>query len=791
VTLTTGNTDTNFSVGQLLTKTSGTGAFGNTGAVYVTSITSNTVFTVDANHETSGSITFGTTAQNAAIALKGSSIGGHKKNQSAIISPSGLAITSLSGQAVNLTDDSTDNYVAVYNANSVAVAEISNTGTGTFTGIIAGPIEATTVGTTLQPVESITSDNVISSSATIQNLTANTLSATTLSANTDILISNTNTYVIGSFSNATYNNNTAYTGSYLDRLARGVIYHSYWDIPTTNIPSGIMYYGLANGTFNLESGRAYQMFVGAGGLRLTPNQNVAMELLLSPAPIKVTDTNEFGRLSFVLPTTGGTNQYFRDMIGYFQSVPATGSTFASGVTTNLTSATISSWSKGTGSSTVTVTLSNATPLTNYLKTNDYVSISNVVPAISGESALYNGIFQITKVNNSAFTYVHGGATTPSASNSAGNVVLVEPQLLDTAATFSNTSGATSTANTISFAIRNYFVPGQRVSVTGFSAPNTAWNVTDVFVTSANATSFTVSSNAIAGVCTSPCVTATVTWTNNQLEVNKTVLPAQTTIYWILRLRHGSNTNSTSTIVTTGHPAGIFSISDMGQAKTLTYSAPTQDWTTGFPPALKSGGATSPATNTTTSTTTTFTTTLTVTSADSAYYDNYGKGDGGTSDPYTNEQSLYQGNPGTASGTKKSAVLFTAYSYPGAHANNRVITKVEVYLRNRHSYNSGGLTTRIGLSTATSLGSSIPTTGVTAGPTPTSTTFTKGQGKWVTLGSGFHTYANATSFRTILISLTDQSPITYDSTISNYGYFDGDLQSDPPKLRITYTYDVTT
>ena len=785
ITLTTGNTDTNFSVGQLLTKTSGTGAFGNTGAVYVTSITSNTVFTVDANHDTSGSITFGTTAQNAAIALRASSIGGHKKTQTSTLTPSGLTITALSGgQAVNLTDDNTtDNYLSIYSANAVSVATIDGTGQGTFSNVeTAGNVTANGVSVD----GTVTSGDVVSNSATIQNLTANTLTTST-----DILLSNTNTYVVGSFSNATYNNGTAYTDSYLNRLARGVIYHSYWDIPTTSIPSGIMYYGLANGTFTLESGRAYQMFVGAGGLRLTPNQNVAMELLLSPAPIKVTDTNDFGRLSFVLPVSGGTSQYFRDMIGYFQSVPATGSTFTGGVTTNLTSATISSWSKGTGSSTVTVTLSNATPLTNYLKTNDYVSISNVVPAISSESALYNGIFQITKVNTTAFTYVHGGASTTAASNSAGNVVLVEPQLLETVATFSNTSGATSTANTISYAIRNYFTPGQRVSVTGFSAPNTAWNVTDAFVTSANATTFTVSSTAIAAVCTSPCVTATVTWTNNQTEVNKTVLPAQTTIYWILRLRHGSTTNAVSNIITTGHPAGIFSVSDMGQAKTLTYSAPTQDWTTGFPPALKSGGNTAPATNTTTSTTTTFTTTLTVTSADSAYYDNYGKGDYGTSDPYTNEQSLYQGSAGTASGTKKSAVLFTAYSYPGAHANNRVITKVEVYLRNRHSYNASGLTTRIGMSTATSLGSSIPTTGVTAGPTPTSTTFTKGQGKWTTLGSGFHTYANATSFRTILISLTDQSPITYDSTQANYGYFDGDLQSDPPKLRITYTYDVTT
>ena len=813
ITLTTGNTD-GITVGQLLTKTAGTGVFGNTGTVYVTQVTSTTALTVDANHATSGSTTFTSSLLNknydsftlannsgatnssvllsfslqptdasANVSLNASAIGGFKKHQSSVVNPSGLTIETKNGQAVNLTDDSTDNYVTVYNTDSLAVATIDGVGKGTFATVeTAGSVSANSVAVD----GTVTSGDVVSNSATIQSLTANTFTTST-----DILLSNTNTYVVGSFSNATYNNGTAYTDSYLNRLARGVIYHSYWDIPTTNIPSGIQYYGLANGIFQLESGRAYQMVVGAGGLRLTPNKNVAMELLISPNPIKVTDTNDFARLSYVISTTGGASQYFRDMVGYFQSTPKTGSTFTGGVTTNLTSATISSWSKGTGSSTVTVTLSNATPLTNYLKTNDYVSISNVVPAISGESSFYNGIFQITKVNNSAFTYVHGGATTPSASNSDGSVDLVEPQMVDLAATFSNTSGATSTVNTISFAIRNYFVPGQRVSVTGFSAPNTAWNVTDVFVTSANATSFTVSSNAIAGVCTSPCVTATVSWTTNQLQVNKTVLPALTPIYWILRLRHASNTDAVSNIITTGEPAGIFSISDLGQAKTLTYSAPTQDWTTGFPPALKSGGATAPATNTTTSTTTTYTTTLTVTSSDSAYYDNYGKGNYGTSDPYTNEQSLYQGSAGTASGTKKSAVLFGAITYPGAHANNRVITKVEVYLRNRHSYNASGLTTRIGMSTATSLGSSIPTTGVTAGPTPTSTTFTKGQGKWTTLGSGFHSYANASTLRTILISLTDQSPITYDSSTSNYGYFDGDLQSDPPKLRITYTYDVTT
>jgi hypothetical protein len=27
-------------------------------------------------------------------------------------------------------------------------------------------------------------------------------------------------------------------------------------------------------------------------------------------------------------------------------------------------------------------------------------------------------------------------------------------------------------------------------------------------------------------------------------------------------------------------------------------------------------------------------------------------------------------------------------------------------------------------------------------------------------------------------------------LANYGYFDGDNQSDPPQFRLTYTYNVT-
>jgi hypothetical protein len=815
VTLSSGNTE-GITVGQLLTKTSGTGAFGNTGTVYVTGVTNATALTVDATHNTSGSTTFTSsllnknydsftvannsgatnsaitlsfylqeTDANANVSLNASSIGGYNKHQTTVLNPSGLKIEEKTGQAINLTDDATDNYLSIYNTDSIAVATIDGTGQGIFANVeTAGSVTANTVtvdGT-------VTSGDVVSNSATIQNLTANVFSATTFSANTDILISNTNTYVIGNFSNATYNNGIAYTNSYLNRLARGIIYNSYWDIPTTNIPSGVQYYGLANGVFKLEDSRAYQMFVGTGGLRITPNKNVAVEILLSTTPIRLTDSSDLARASYVLSTeafSGESSQYFRDLSVIFQTVPATGSTFTNANTTNLTSATISSWSRANNSNTITVTLSNATPLTSYLKTGDYVSTNNMA------NANYHGTWQITKINTTAFSYAaYDVASAFTNTGTTGDITLVDPQMINLAATFSSSGAATSTPTTISYLVKNYFTPGQRVSVTGSLSPST-FLVSDAYVLSANANAFTVSSNAVGSNSTSTSSVFTVNWSANQLQANKTVLPSLTTIYWILRLRHASNTNAVSNIITTGNPAGIFSITDLGQTKSLTYSAPTQDWTSGFPPALKTGGATVPVTNTTTTTTTTFTTTLTVTSADSAYYDNYGKGDSGTTDPYTNEQSLYQGNPGTASGTKKSAVLFSTITYPGAHANNRVITKVELYLRNRHSYNASGLTTRIGLSTATSLGSSIPTTGVTAGPTPTTTTFTKGQGKWTTLGSGFHSYANASTLRTILISLTDQSPITYDSTLSNYGYFDGDLQSDPPKLRITYTYDVTT
>jgi hypothetical protein len=839
VTLTTGNTDVDLYVGQLLNKTSGTGVFGNSGNVYVTAITNATAFTVDANHATSGSITFSaaltsinfqsfvanvnasatnssvelsfylpTTTANANVSVNGSVLGGYKKHQSTFVTPSGLKIAPLTGDGVNLTEDKTDNYLAIYNANSVSVASISNTGAGTFASVDAETITGSNVGTTLEPVETAVISNATIAYTSITNasiynlatygITANNITVSAGITAPDVYSNSANTYIVGTFANATYSNGTAYTGSYMDRLARGVIYQAYWDIPTINVPSGATYFGLAYGTMNLEENRAYQIHVGTEGIKYSPNTNVNLELLMSDQPIQLSATTSLVRMSQPLRANAAAytilNQNFRNMTGYFVTNPRTGSTFTNSVTTNLTSGTITSWTKGTGSNTTTVTVANANTLIYYLKTGDLVSTNNM------GNTYYHGIYQITETGNNTFTYEAINAPGLSGSGSTGDFALVEPQMVNLAASFTGTAVATSTTNTITYGIRNYFIPGQRITVSGFT-PNTLWNVSDAFVTAATSSSFTVSSNAIGNTCTSPCTTATVVWTGNQLQANKTVLPSKTPLYWILRLRHDTATSANVAFTTIGNPQGSLVVTDIGQEKSLSYAAPNQaattEWTTGFPPGLLSGSGTyTPPVNTNTVTTvTTYTGTMTINAIASAYYDNYGKGDSGTSDPYANEQSLYQGNPGTASGTKKSIVVFSAISWTGIPTENRAVTKVEVYLRNRHSYNSGGLTTKIGVhgntsSSYSNLPASIPTTNITS-YAPTTTTFTKGQGKWVTLSNTVNSFALSSGLRGVVISLTDNSPITYDSTLANYGYFDGDLQSDPPRLRITYSYTVTT
>jgi hypothetical protein len=247
----------------------------------------------------------------------------------------------------------------------------------------------------------------------------------------------------------------------------------------------------------------------------------------------------------------------------------------------------------------------------------------------------------------------------------------------------------------------------------------------------------------------------------------------------------------------------FNIYDMGAANSsraiLTGTGNTVWAISGTP----GGGTTNTTTNTNTQVTTTYTKTVTIGSYNSAYFDNYGIGDGGTADVYANQESLYQGNPGTSSGTKKSQVAFpqltstslsvpsTADGYVAGTVNaGYTITKVEVYLRNRHSASASGLTAYWGYSSdANARNSSAPPAPYTAAGQATGA-FTKGQGRYITVNTTVQNYWAGGQIRSVLLGLTSAASNTYSSTGTNYGYFDGDLQSDPPKLRITYTYKVT-
>jgi hypothetical protein len=198
------------------------------------------------------------------------------------------------------------------------------------------------------------------------------------------------------------------------------------------------------------------------------------------------------------------------------------------------------------------------------------------------------------------------------------------------------------------------------------------------------------------------------------------------------------------------------------------------------------------------------------STSSAYFDNYGLGDGGTTDPYANQNSLYQGNPGTASGIKKSQVAFgainstslavpsTAVAYTtggistgyiaGTVNAGYKVTKVELYLRNRHSASAAGLTAYWGYSADTSArNSTAPPAPYTAAAQNTKA-FTKGQGQYIALGTTQMNYFAGGQIRSILLGMSSAASNTYISAVdTNYGYFDGDLMTDPPKLRVTYTY----
>ena len=854
VNLTTGNTNSIY-VGQFLTKTSGTGAFGNSGLVYITSVnaSSTTEFTVDYDHGTSGSTTFKLSSVGK-VSLDASVIGGNKQGQITTISSNGLTQkTSEGGDSVNLTDDTNvDNHLSIKDVREEVVASISATGAGTF----------------------------------------KTLDADSLSVDTDITIGSENISLVG-ITNATYTsfidkkyNGNSYSGSLLDRLARGTIYQAVWLTPTANIPANAQYYGLAAGTFKLDSNRLYQVFVSSSGMRANPDAAAAFEILLSTTPIRVDDSADLSHMARVLNkpiygfdsinSSGNTsantastslyvsNGYWGDLQGHFYAISPTP------VATNTTTFTITNWQRhSNGNATITVD-NNSTTITRTSNAGKYIQStinanSHMFIGVSISNTTYgphiNGTYEVSKLSRNTFLIDTTNTTAvalQSNNTSLGTITLVDPIMTNTKATFSGayltgitgtaTAGSTtinaisSTANIFAgdtiyrtagatlvnttvvsvtnstaivvansagssgsitfstnltvatsdgtnhtYVLENLFQSGQLVDV---DSSNASWDITGGTIVSANATQFTITPTGTpqANGNTNTAAT-TATWSDRQVQLHRNYLPSETDLYYVVRLRHGVSTFDEYKITVSENPNNMLAVTDLGQAKQMTFVAQQGNsatpWTSGLPIGYTNTAANASSSSTNT---VTVTETQTVYASDSAYYDNYGKGSG-TSIPYAYQYYLYQGNPGTASGIKKSAVLFPAFVFTGK-TDGLTITKLEVYLRNRHSYNSSGLTAYIGAFSG-ALGSSVPL--ALNACVATTTTFTKGQGKWVQLPpSWYSTFKNSGSgiIGGILLGVTDENPDTYYDGISNYGYFDGVTLNEAPQLRVTFKYNAS-
>jgi hypothetical protein len=464
-----------------------------------------------------------------------------------------------------------------------------------------------------------------------------------------------NELVSRSFYNAK-RNDTSYSGSWLNRLARGVTYCGNWDVPASlAVPAatGALSYVLSTGSFTLEDQRSYRIMANLAGLRPATGPSVATFYTL--------------RFSLTKPTTGAYPTRY-SMSSYLAA-----------------------------SSTATI------------------------PDMSGQ-------FQA----DSTVTNVDGKLVTSSviaASAASGTVTYI-------------------------VAAGHSFTPGMRVTITGMNP--TAYNLTNVAIASVTATQIRITNAATGSFVSGGTITG----------YDPRFLPAGQRIYWAVMI-HTVATVATFNLVGTNLADGQsnlnVTVEDVGQAIQSEAS---------FVGALSSG----------TPSTTVLTGTKTITATESGYWDNYGRGDSGTSDPYANQYSLYQGNPGTASGTKKSAVEFPTLGLP----SGATITGMRLYLKNRHTYD-GSLKAYVGAHNTAELGSTLPSPVTSCAIV--SRTYSSGEGAWITLPSSWYSVFAAGNAKGVLLGLTGFT--TYESTKSNYGYFDGvgTGMTAPPKLEITYQYTV--
>lgn len=567
--------------------------------------------------------------------------------------------------------------------------------------------------------------------------------------------------IVGNFANAEFNGyaynkfNTAATGeievenSYLNWLARGVVYEGF---STANgnftLDTGNTYYTLASGYFSVEANRSYSLQLDFGSMYVNNPSNVAAYFVLKmgTGPLIMGGVETYYIRSLVGPTTQmtiGTKASQFDAINQSTSLRVIGTRVQSNVVTLLLESDPSAAS--------------------------VVSSAGNFVGVTGVGYPYDGYYSVSALDTyTVNTISYSLIGTRMGANSA-------------------TTSRTVTTNLVS-GTKNVLVANTAGLYPGFPLTKTAG--TGVFGTGAvvnvvtNATHFTTNVNhttsgtmtfsTIQFVDTSSSITAKVT---NELDISAGTLPYNTPIYYTLEAA-ATSPNVNISVSYSSYPLNtsttMFSVIDIGQAKG-------DSWVDMSDYGRRSVGSTatefaSGGVGTTT------TATITVNADQSAYYDGYGRGTG-TSDPYAYRYSLYQGNPGTSSGTKKSAIRFPALGLPAGST----VTKAELYLRNRHSYSASGLTCYIGAHIDTNLEdqTTAPTQSATIGTSTIDTHFDKGQGKWVDVTT-WASYIASGTLRGFLIGLSS-APSTWYSSIANYGYFDGNTMSDEPKLKITYEY----
>lgn len=132
--------------------------------------------------------------------------------------------------------------------------------------------------------------------------------------------------------------------------------------------------------------------------------------------------------------------------------------------------------------------------------------------------------------------------------------------------------------------------------------------------------------------------------------------------------------------------------------------------------------------------------------------------------YFDKAMLYQGIGSTPYGARAG--------WPPLGISGRQITACSVWLQNRHTESSAGVTAHLGFGGNTTAPATFGTrTGAFDVP------FSKGQGKWVPVPSAYWNSIAAGAYRDLSIGVSSGG--------TDYSYFDGVGKTSPPQIRITY------